>query len=78
MAQTLRELAVAGLALKRHQLRYQNMPTALEALVPEFLPAVPRDFMDGTTLKYELTSTRPILCAVGDLFWPQETTAADE
>ena len=78
MAQTLRELAVAGLALRRHQLRYQNTPAALGGLVPEFLPAVPRDFMGGTILKYELAPARPILRSAEDLFWPQEKTGSDE
>ena len=82
VAQTLRELAIAGLALKRYELRYGKPAPSLEALVPEFLPAVPRDFMDGTALKYSPTNATMKLHSVGidlrddagdlkSLVWPQ-------
>ncbi|HTD87526.1 MAG TPA: hypothetical protein VK850_13185, partial [Candidatus Binatia bacterium] len=54
VTQTLRELAIAGLALRRYELRYGKPAPSLEALVPEFLPCAPRDFMNGKALKYEL------------------------
>jgi hypothetical protein len=60
-AQTLRDLAVTGLALERYRLRFGELPADLKALVPEFLPAVPRDFMDGRALRYR----RPALYSVG-------------
>lgn len=54
-AQTLRELAVTGVALKRYLLRHGKTAPNLEALLPEFLPELPRDFMDGQVLKYNGT-----------------------
>jgi hypothetical protein len=41
--QALRDSAVAGIAFRRYQLKHGSPPKSLEALVPEFLPAVPRD-----------------------------------
>ena len=38
-----RDSAAAGIAFRRYQLKYGRPPDSLEALVPEFLPAVPRD-----------------------------------
>jgi hypothetical protein len=49
---TLHELLITAIALKRHELRYGRFPTALAALIPEFLPALPHDFMDGQPLRY--------------------------
>ena len=50
--ETQREMAVAAIALKRHQLRHHQLPSTLTALVPEFIASVPRDFMDGKELRY--------------------------
>ncbi|MBI4023364.1 MAG: hypothetical protein HY360_00180 [Verrucomicrobia bacterium] len=52
--ETLRELTVAAIALKRQQLRYGKPPAALSALVPEFLSNLPCDYMDGKPLRYRL------------------------
>lgn len=52
--ETLRRLAVVALALRRHELKHGRAPASLDALVPEFLTAVPRDCMDGRKLKYRL------------------------
>ena len=85
-AQTLRSLAIAGLALRRYELRYGKPAPSLEALVPEFLPEVPRDFMDGKPLKYKPTTNGLTLYSVGadgkddggddakDLLWPHRAT----
>ena len=51
-AETEKELVIAAIALKRFQLRHGKSPPNLTALVPEFLPEVPRDFMDGMPLRY--------------------------
>jgi hypothetical protein len=50
--ETMRELAVAALALKRYELRHHALPPALTALAPEFLPEAPRDYADGQPLHY--------------------------
>jgi hypothetical protein len=86
-AQTLRELAIAGLALRRYEVRHGKPAPSLESLLPEFLPAVPRDFVDGTALKYRPTNAVMRLYSVGvdlrgdagdlkSLVWPQP--ASDE
>ena len=47
-----RDLAVTALAIKRYQLRHAKAPDRLEALVPEFLPAVPPDWFAAAPLHY--------------------------
>lgn len=47
-----RQCAMAAIALKRYQLRHGNLPKDLNALVPEFLPGLPRDPVDGKPLRY--------------------------
>ncbi|HUE73952.1 MAG TPA: hypothetical protein VMP01_23940 [Pirellulaceae bacterium] len=41
--QAIRDAAAAGIAFRRYQLKHGSAPQSLESLVPEFLPAVPRD-----------------------------------
>jgi len=53
-AETERDILVTAIALKRHHLKYGEYPNTLQALAPEFLPAVPADFMDGQPLRYRL------------------------
>lgn len=52
--ETDRQMAIAAIALKRYQLRHGKLPPSLDALVPEFLSAVPLDYMDGKPLRYRL------------------------
>jgi hypothetical protein len=47
-------MTLAAIALRRYQLRHGKLPTSLEELVPEFLPAVPYDYMSATPLRYRL------------------------
>ena len=51
-AETLRELTLAAVALKRYQLRHGRLPDNLAALAPEFLREAPRDWYDGQPLHY--------------------------
>jgi len=51
-----RTMASTAVALKRYQLRHQSYPKDLSALVPEFLPEVPRDPVDGHSLRYQVLS----------------------
>jgi hypothetical protein len=53
-AETQRSIALSAIALKRHQLRFGNLPASLDSLVPEFLASVPIDYMDGQPMKYRL------------------------
>jgi hypothetical protein len=50
-----RELIVAVIALKRYELHHGKPAPSLVALVPEILPELPRDFMNGQPLLYRLT-----------------------
>lgn len=52
MTEAQRELAVAAIAIKRYQLRHGRLPDNLEALVPEFLSALPRDWFAGAPLHF--------------------------
>jgi hypothetical protein len=51
-AEINRALAISAIALKRHQLQHGAWPDTLTALVPEYLPAAPRDPVDGLPLRY--------------------------
>ena len=47
-----RQIIVTAIALKRYQLKHGNYPPDLNSLVPEFVPAVPFDPVDGQSLRY--------------------------
>jgi hypothetical protein len=49
-------MTIAAIALKRYQLRTGKYPTDLSALVPEFLPEKPHDWMNGEPLRYRLNA----------------------
>jgi hypothetical protein len=53
-AETERQMTLAAIALSRFHLRHGNWPASLEALVPEFVAAVPHDYMAGKPLCYRL------------------------
>jgi hypothetical protein len=52
MAETTKQVVVAATALKRYQLKHGTYPPDLNSLVPEFLPKVPLDPVDGCPLRY--------------------------
>jgi len=65
--ETLRRMAIVALALKRFQLRHGQFPAGLEALVPDYLTAVPLDLMDGRPLRYRRNGERGfVLYSVGE------------
>jgi len=65
--ETERQLALAAIALKRSQLARGAFPATLDDLVPEFLPSIPHDFMNGKPLHYRLLSDGSfLLYSVGD------------
>ncbi|MEW6304594.1 MAG: hypothetical protein AB1705_14055 [Verrucomicrobiota bacterium] len=51
-AETERVMLVTALALKRFHLRRHRLPATLHELVPEFLPVIPVDWMNGQPLRY--------------------------
>jgi len=52
--ETQRRLTITALALERDHLRNGTFPTELDALVPQFLSAVPIDPMSAKPLRYRL------------------------
>ena len=52
IAEVTKRTVITAIALKRYQLKHGNYPPDLDALVPEFLAAVPRDPVDGKPLRY--------------------------
>jgi hypothetical protein len=52
--ETQRSLLIAAIALQRCQLRHGKLPPDLAALAPEFLAAVPLDYMNGQPLHYRV------------------------
>src|SRR5262249_26779391 len=66
-AETERLLVITAISLKRYTLRSGKSPATLQSLVPEFLPSVPIDYMDGQPIKYRLeTDNTSVLYSVGD------------
>jgi hypothetical protein len=55
-AETERSIVLCALGVKRYRLRSGNNPSSLEMLVPDFLAAVPADYMDGRPVKFHLKS----------------------
>jgi hypothetical protein len=65
--ETQRRLTVTALALARYRLRTGKYPESLEALVPDFLAAVPLDLMSAKPLCYRLNSDGSyVLYSVGE------------
>ncbi len=66
-AETERSLVLTAIALKRYALVNGNYPESLHTLVPQFLPSIPIDYMDGTPIKYHRDSSLEFtLYSVGD------------
>jgi hypothetical protein len=67
--QTQYEMTQTAIALARCKLRDGAYPPSLDRLVPEYLPALPRDRMDGKTLRYRpLPNGTYVLYSVGEDF----------
>jgi hypothetical protein len=50
--ETERRLAITAIAIERYRIRYGHAPTTLDALMPDFIAAVPSDCMSGRSLCY--------------------------
>jgi hypothetical protein len=55
--QVQQQMVMTAVALRRYQLHSGRLPADLTALVPDYLVALPRDRMDGQTLRYHLLPT---------------------
>jgi hypothetical protein len=65
--ETERSLTICAVALKRYSLRHGAPPASLDTLVPEFLPAVPIDYMDGKPIRFQLDAPGGfVLYSVGE------------
>ena len=62
---TERDAAITVIALHRYRLAHGDFPPALDQLVPEFLPTLPLDPMDGKPLRYRLKTSGPVLYSIG-------------
>lgn len=63
--EALRNLAVTALAAGRFHRAHGEWPETLDALLPGFLPEVPRDPMDGRPLRLRLAEGEPVFYSVG-------------
>jgi hypothetical protein len=53
-AEISRTLTVTAIAIERYRLAHSgSLPSTLQVLVPEFLPEIPKDPMDGEPLRYK-------------------------
>ena len=65
--ETVRQLTLTAIALKRYHLKHHAYPETLPNLVPDYLPTVPVDYFDGAPLKYQrLNNDEFLLYSVGD------------
>jgi hypothetical protein len=64
--ESARVTVITALALRRYQLRHGSFPGDLSSLVPDFLPAAPRDPVDGKPMRYQLVGKSFLLYSVGE------------
>ena len=53
-AQVQQQMAITAIAIQRYRLQTGILPADMAALVPKYLSSLPRDGMDGKTLRYKL------------------------
>lgn len=63
---TIMRCAQTACAVERYQLKHQTLPPTLEALVPEFLDAIPQDPFTGAPLKYRTRGEGYVVYGIGD------------
>lgn len=64
-ADARREVTIAALAVARYEAEHGVWPDSLEALVPEYLDAVPDDPYDGAPLRYRRAQTGAVVYSIG-------------
>ncbi len=60
-----RDATLVAIALELYHRKNGGYPPTLDALVPQYLPAVPPDRFDGKPIKYKLLDGKPLLYSVG-------------
>jgi hypothetical protein len=63
--EAMRNLAVTALAGSRFRSARGAWPESLDALLPDFVPEIPRDPMDGRALRLQLTEGGPLFYSAG-------------
>ncbi len=58
------DATIAVIALYRHRLKYDTFPDALGDLVPEFLPYLPLDPINGQPMRYKVVNSNPVLYSI--------------
>jgi hypothetical protein len=61
-----RDAAEVAIALEIWHRRHGEWPASLDALVPDLLPAVPADRLDGQPLRYVVRDSRPVVYSIGN------------
>jgi hypothetical protein len=64
--QTEINLAVCAIAIHRFRTATGRLPTTLDQLVPNYLPTLPKDLMNGEPLRYQVDSDHFLLYSVGE------------
>lgn len=65
LADVRRDAAITTIALAHYHADHQRYPQTLAELLPDYLPALPIDPVDGQPLRYLLTPQGPILYSLG-------------
>jgi hypothetical protein len=60
-AEVAQQMAITAISLERYRLRNGQYPADLTALVPDLVPRVPEDPVDGLPLRYRLEGNRSFL-----------------
>lgn len=60
-----RDATLTAIALTISKRRTGSYPASLDTLVPDLLPAIPRDIFDGKPLRYTLIDGSPVIYSVG-------------
>ena len=60
-----RDGIVAGIALELYRRQHGEYPQTLDVLVPQYLPQVPADRINGEAVKYRLVNGKPLIYSVG-------------
>lgn len=60
-----RDGMLVAIALELYRRHAGHYPTALDAMVPSFLPSVPPDRFDGKPLRYRRVHGRPVVYSIG-------------
>ena len=65
-SETMLQMVITAVAIKRYQIQNKRMPDSLSQLIPAFLKQIPKDPLDGQPLRYKINSDgRMLLYSIG-------------